>query len=873
MKKRGSGSTKPEGPFICETCGKKFKQEAGLKYHVSKKVCTPTERDNSEQIPCEKCGKKFGTKGGLQYHQQRNVCTRKAAAVEERIAAQALKAKQAEPNSARNRRRKQQASDDECQSNLSDSKSETKKRKRRKVDQGSTEKTEELLGYRVSLKAEDTLSEHAVFGTIVHQNANSRAMGHKVYVMYDNGDEGWISSTRKGLTILRSKPRVSDDKLSELQHISQVDAAQCARQDLPSVTNAQSDDSDSNWDSRDDSPPQKSSASRLTARRQRRSKENEVKLRAQRKATLDRFPASFAEAALQYTQGGFAPTTTYVHAGYACRAADVEMVECNVSSEYLPAKVNVKMRFNKQGHAPTTLAQFQSVRVLPHGSSNHGVVVNASGMVQCMDWCPTPDSTIDKAYLAVATDSATLWQSGSNTLHDRTRGKSCIQFWGVGVDIATELEMVLCLDEGSIKAMRWCPSGGYERGTPEGKPRRLGLLAVGTLNKVLVFAVPRPDCLEGFPPGVPKRLRLEPQAVFVDGAAAVTALAWSEGPGCSLLASGCEHGTVAIYSVADGYSPAVEDPARTAHPSGAQHTVVVAPVRVLQGLGACVTSIAWCPHDPAVLAVAGYADVVQVWELPTGTCLEQVYKVPQPYARRTQELLWPRARDGVFIVDEHPAVRFCDFAAEDVRLHRTILFAGDAMTATMQDMLGVFVAGSDDGALIGSLSPKIQGFDSFSLIGSNAGTHHLARFVATDEPEEDAFTVDGATPTVTSALEQSSGPTRAPSAAAAAASSASGAPRTVHVHLLTEDLPPKEYKTLVGKSLGPLRQRGCTLAPGRIPRRQQSILHTLACQHAVAGQYLLATANATGAVLLQDLAQHEAQLFRHLRTPADPSSA
>lgn len=70
--------------------------------------------------------------------------------------------------------------------------------------------------------------------------------------------------------------------------------------------------------------------------------------------------------------------------------------------------------------------------------------------------------------------------------------------------------------------------------------------------------------------------------------------------------TGCRR---AIYNVADGHQ---NDDVVGDNTSGISPPVLVAPVRVLLGLPACVTSIAWCPHDASLIAVGGHTDVVQV---------------------------------------------------------------------------------------------------------------------------------------------------------------------------------------------------------------------------------------------------------------------
>lgn len=280
-----------------------------------------------------------------------------------------------------------------------------------------------------------------------------------------------------------------------------------------------------------------------------------------------------------------------------------------------------------------------------------------------------------------------------------------------------------------MSTMRWCPQSFAEASPPT--PTRLGLLAVAVGAKVQIFAVPELDAKGS-------ALVAVPETECIDGVIRCTALCWSSDAEHQWLYVGRADGSIAIFNLESDASESVGCDA------------VCVPVAILDALDSSVRSIACCPEDAGLIIVAGHDESLQIWDISSRECLDQICTAPMPYRRRKREVIWPSQHDGVFYASEELSLRFFEPGVKPL-LKRVIHTAGEILTVSVSDWRRLVASGygfslvafsfyatiihrlccfrSEDGAVIATFYPKASK-PMLSAVASPAKEIHLARFCA-----------------------------------------------------------------------------------------------------------------------------------------------
>lgn len=304
------------------------------------------------------------------------------------------------------------------------------------------------------------------------------------------------------------------------------------------------------------------------------------------------------------------------------------------------------------------------------------LVANVGGPIELLEWAPhTANSAVGECVAVVADLPPAVRKSVTG---NQTGG--VLQLWqgqlGEAGGASMQLASVIVLEE-SPSAMAWCPRAWNKD--------RVGVLAVAVGHRVLIFSV-SVSLLELR--AAPCAARCQPILNLVDGISRVSAVAWSNDAACNWLAAGRCDGRVSIFSLAG-------------HDCGS----VVIPEAVLAALEGSVCCVAFCPTDAGLLAVSGYDDTIQLWNVAEQQCLDRFLTEPMPHLRCKREFAWPRNHLGFFYAAEELVLRFFE-PGEKLHASRVSVARGDIITCDCSDFFQLAAAGCEDGAVTCAFFPS-----------------------------------------------------------------------------------------------------------------------------------------------------------------------
>lgn len=146
-------------------------------------------------------------------------------------------------------------------------------------------------------------------------------------------------------------------------------------------------------------------------------------------------------------------------------------------------------------------------------------VLFCGGSVNILEWVPN-ETDVNNQYLAISCDANVK----SPFLKNSIPTKTCIQMWRMRKEEKTmHLSYIVALENGPIRCVAFCPSGGYDPAT-----NRLAIVAVPKVSgDIYLMALPSPDESE-VPLGA--TLKITPSLILQSGSQSgqVTQIRWSK---------------------------------------------------------------------------------------------------------------------------------------------------------------------------------------------------------------------------------------------------------------------------------------------------------------------------------------------------------
>lgn len=154
----------------------------------------------------------------------------------------------------------------------------------------------------------------------------------------------------------------------------------------------------------------------------------------------------------------------FVHRTLRPRVSDFTLVDGGTAEAHFPVRPEATVMFrksSKQEPSSFSVKRFESCAV--DGKGRRGFVLNASGAVWSLQWCPTVPGK-KAQYLAIGTRKTN--NETHDVLADRKPEPGCIQLWKIppssGKNNVPVLDLCILHDFGTVWDLCWCPYGGYE---------------------------------------------------------------------------------------------------------------------------------------------------------------------------------------------------------------------------------------------------------------------------------------------------------------------------------------------------------------------------------------------------------------------------
>lgn len=156
-------------------------------------------------------------------------------------------------------------------------------------------------------------------------------------------------------------------------------------------------------------------------------------------------------------------------------------------------------------------------RFKSHSQVKNNHVLFCGGAVRTLDWVPMPNKD-DNQFLAITSQHS----DAPPYLINSTPTKSCLQMWRMRIkDNSIQLQYIVALDNGPIRCLAFCPSGGWDVAT-----NRLAIAAIPTISgDIQLMALPNENSVQ-----LGAMLRVSPSVVLQSShkCGQVMCIAWSK---------------------------------------------------------------------------------------------------------------------------------------------------------------------------------------------------------------------------------------------------------------------------------------------------------------------------------------------------------
>jgi len=369
--------------------------------------------------------------------------------------------------------------------------------------------------------------------------------------------------------------------------------------------------------------------------------------------------------------------------------------------------------------AQHTFGRFQS-NAMPDFNANtkSGAAFFAGGPVRCVEWCPSLAAHGNEMVAVVAAPGFSV--GARRTLEDTAPANNCVQLWAVtagtnstaagGVTPAAPI-CAIAVDCGYIRRLAWVPTGGcLPADAAKGTLARAGILAVAAGGYIRIYAVPHIADLKamggGGGAGSMPVYAPTPIVELDCASTAVMDIAWSPDAGHKKLGCALNDGSFATFSLTD-FVPRPIGGGGTPWQSMRRPPpcLQISPTDQFKAQSQTLRAIAWCPEDSDLIAVVGQDDSMQLWDLASKKCIEDIFTMPDKDVWKTA-LCWPAGRDGLFVVMQGARLRFYDMSADKPSYFFALDPPGSITCIDYSPWLGIATTGSTSGVVQSIVCPR-----------------------------------------------------------------------------------------------------------------------------------------------------------------------